>query len=234
MLRLVTLSLIVWLLVAYMAVPMLWRRYAKRHPALEDAPRITHTVDGIPGDPLNVSLVATEAELQAAILAAQWYPADPITLKSSLRIATGTVFHRPYDKAPVSSLYLFGRKQDLAFEQPIGSDPRRRHHVRFWRSEQLDDTGRPLWLGAATLDKGVGLSHTEGEITHHISADIDDERDKVINDLTLAGYIVRTYWMADFQQPPAGRNGGGDAWHTDGRMEVGVIGDKNLARETQP
>ncbi len=223
MLRLVTLSLIVWLLVAYTLAPMMWRRYAKRHPALENAPRITHTVDDIRGDPLNVSLVGDEAELQVAMLAARWYPADPITLRSSLRIAAGTVFHRSFDTAPVSNLYLFGRKQDLAFEQPIGSDPRRRHHVRFWRSEQLDDAGRPLWFGAATLDKGVGRSHTEGEITHHISADIDDERDKVINDLTLAGYIVSTYWIDDFQEPPEGRNGGGDAWRTDGRMEVGVI-----------
>jgi hypothetical protein len=225
--------LIVWLLVAYMVVPTMWRCYAKCHPALEDAPRITHTVDGIPGDPLNVSLVGAETELQSAMLAAGWYPADPITLKSSLRIATGTVFHRAYDNAPVSSLYLFGHRQDLAFEQPIGSDPRRRHHVRFWRSEQLDDTGRPLWLGAATLDKSVGLSHTEGKITHHISADIDDERDKVINDLTLAGYIIRAYWMEDFQQQTAGHNGGGDPWHTDRRMEVGVIGIEKPASENQ-
>jgi hypothetical protein len=217
-----------------MAAPMVWRRYAKHHPALENAPRITHTHDGIPGDPLNVSLVGTEDELQAAMLAAHWYPADPITLKSSLRIATGTVFHRAYDKAPVSNLFLFGRKQDLAFEQPIGNDPRRRHHVRFWRSDQLDDAGRPLWFGAATLDKGVGLSHTEGEITHHISADIDDERDKVINDLTLAGQIFRSYWIDDFQQPPAGRNGGGDPWRTDGRMEVGVVVQGKPTQETSP
>jgi hypothetical protein len=223
-LRLVVIVLIVWLLVAYMAMPTMWRSYAKHHPALDNAPRITHTGDGIHGDPLNVSLVASEEELQAGMLAAHWYPADPITLRSSLRIASGTVFHRAYDKAPVSNLFLFGRRQDLAFEQPIGSDPRRRHHVRFWRSEQLDDDGRPLWLGAATLDKGVGLSHTEGEITHHISSDIDDERDKVINDLKLAGAIVRVYWIDDFRQPPQGKNGGGDRWQTDGRMEVGVMG----------
>jgi hypothetical protein len=35
---------------------------------------------------------------------------------------------------------LFGRKEDLAFEQPVGDSPRQRHHVRFcagtncWRS----------------------------------------------------------------------------------------------------
>jgi hypothetical protein len=217
-------GLIAWLLAAYVVLPMAWRRYEKRHPALDNAPRITHTGDGIPGDPLNISLVSSEADLQKAMLAAHWYPADPITLESSLKIAVDSVFRRPDDMAPVSNLYLFGRKQDLAFEKPIGGDPRRRHHVRFWRSVELDEQGRPLWLGAATLDTHVGVSHTEGQITHHIGPDIDAERDLIINDLTAAGYLERVYWIDDFQQPPAGRNGGGDPWHTDGRMAVGVLG----------
>jgi hypothetical protein len=222
--RFTALGLVVWASIAYLLLPLVWRHFDKRHPALENAPRITHTGDGIPGDPLNISLVGTERDLDAAMLAAKWYPADPITLKSSLRIAIGSAFHRPYDTAPVSNLYSFGRKQDLAFEQPIGSDPRRRHHVRFWQCEQLDEDGRPLWIGAATLDTHVGLSHTEGQITHHISSNVDAERDKIIADLTAADFLVRIYWVDDFQQPPEGRNGGGDPWRTDGRMAVGVIG----------
>jgi hypothetical protein len=214
---------VVWLFTAYLLLPVLWRRHERRHPALEEAPRITRTSDGIHGDPINVALVGTEKELHLAMLAAKWHPADPITLASSLRIAAGTVFHRPYDAAPVSSLYLFGRKQDLAFEQPIGADPRRRHHVRFWRAEKADDDGRPLWIGAATLDTRVGLSHTEGQITHHISPDVDQERDKVIADVKRAGDLVRVYWVDGFQDPPEGKNGGGDRWRTDGRLAVGVI-----------
>jgi hypothetical protein len=41
------------------------------------------------------------------------------------------VFKRPDDEAPVSTLYLFGRKEDLAFEKPVGGSPKERHHVRF-------------------------------------------------------------------------------------------------------
>src|SRR5208282_6630706 len=96
--------------------------------------------------------------------AAGWYPADAITFRSSVRIAVDSVFRRPDDDAPVSNLYLFGRKQDLAFEQPLGNSPRQRHHVRFWRSDKLDED-RPLWFGAATFDESVGLSHTTGEVT---------------------------------------------------------------------
>jgi hypothetical protein len=215
-------TLVLYLLIAYLFVPLGWRTYTKRHPALEDAPRITHTGNSIPGDPLNVALAGTEEEVQSAMLTAKWFPADPITLKSSLRIAAGSVFHHSYDNAPVSNLFLFGRKQDLAFEQPVGDDPRRRHHVRFWRAEKVDEDGRPLWLGAATFDTKVGLSHTTGQITHHISPDLDKERDKLMEDLKEAGQLIDVNWVDGFQEKLEGKNGGGDPYHTDGRLEVGV------------
>ncbi len=217
-----------YLLSAYIFLPSVWRRYTKRHPALEDAPRITHTANGIPGDPLNIGLVGTEAELHIAMLAAKWFPADPITLRSSMRIAAGTVLRRSYDDAPVSNLFLFGRKQDLAFERPVGDDPRRRHHVRFWRAEKVDEQGRPLWIGAATFDTRVGLSHTTGQITHHISPDVDHERDKVINDLNEAKQLAAEYWIVGYHEKLDGRNGGGDAYHTDGRLVVGVLVNREM------
>jgi hypothetical protein len=213
----------VYAMTAYLIIPTLWRVEMVRHPALYGAPRITHTAAGIHGDPLNVALIATEAELIRAMLAAAWHPADPLTLESSLRIASSTVFHRPYVDAPVSNLYLWGRKEDLAFEQPVGDDPKRRHHVRFWRASAVDDTGRPLWIGAATYDARVGFSHTTGQITHHIAPDVDAERDKLMNDLRRAGQLSQVSWIAHFHQTLTGYNGGGDPYHTDGRLAVGVI-----------
>jgi hypothetical protein len=217
------LLLLVWFLLAYFLLPAAWRGYARRHPALDDLPDITYTANDIPGDPLNVALVGTEGQLNAAMLAAKWFPADPITLKSSLRIATDTVFHRAYNDAPVSNLFLWGRKEDLAFEQPVGDDPRQRHHVRFWRAEKVDTQGRPLWVGSATFDKGVGLSHTTGQITHHIAADIDAERDHLMSNLNQASVLSEEYWVDGFHKKLTGKNGGGDPYHTDGRLAVGVI-----------
>jgi len=162
---------------AYLFVPAIWQRFERRHPTLDDIPRITHTRSGIPGDPLNVALIGTATDVKKIMLAAKWYPADPLTMRSCLAIASATVLRRTYDDAPVSNLYLWGRKEDLAFEQPVGHDPRQRHHVRFWRSDEFDPDGRPLWVGSATYDKKVGLSHTTGQITHHIAADVDAERD---------------------------------------------------------
>ncbi len=213
----------VYLAAAYAIAPYAWKRYEKRHPALENAPTLTHTKSGIPGDPLNVALVGTEEQVQRSMLAANWYPADPITLRSSLRIATGTIFKRPYDEAPVSDLFLFGRKQDLAFEQPVGNDPRKRHHVRFWKADKVDEKGRPLWFGSATFDVRVGLSYDTGQITHHIGPDVDADRDRLLRGLQVAHQLLRTTWENDFQPEHSGRNGGGDPWHTDGRLGVGWL-----------
>jgi hypothetical protein len=91
---------------AYLVLPALWERYAHRHPALDDVPGITTTGADIPGDPLNVALIGTEAELKTIVRAAGWYPADALSLRSDLEIAADTVLRRPYDDAPVSNLYL--------------------------------------------------------------------------------------------------------------------------------
>ncbi|HUN81027.1 MAG TPA: LssY C-terminal domain-containing protein [Phycisphaerae bacterium] len=215
--------LFLYFCIAYLGMPRYWQKYETRHPALTDIPGITHAADDIPGDPLNIGLIGTEEMVHRAMSAAKWYPADPITFESSLRIAADVVLAKPFDDAPVSPLFLFGRKQDLAFEQPIGNDPRRRHHVRFWKCPKLDEKGRPLWIGAATLDTHVGLSYTTGQITHHIGPDVDLERDKIIEDLKAAGVEGDVRWINDFHKVREGRNGGGDPWHTDGRLAVAVL-----------
>jgi hypothetical protein len=212
-----------YLVTAYLILPAAWRWYGKRYPGLEDIPRITYTKSGIPGDALNVALIGTEGQVKKIMVAARWYPADPLTLRSCLEIAEASVLKRPYDDAPVSNLYLAGHKQDLAFEQPVGDDPRRRHHVRFWRSQDLDPDGRPVWVGAAVFDAHVGLSRTTGQVTHVTGPDIDAERDYLFTDLKRTGDLAETYVIAGFHTVREGRNGGGDPWHTDGDLYVGVI-----------
>ncbi len=213
----------VYLVTAYILLPFAWTRYEKRHPAFDDAPGLTETASGIPGDPLNVALIGSEHDLKKLLLDAGWFPADPLTLKSCLEIASDTALNRPYDDAPVSSLYLWGRKEDLAFEQPVGDSPRKRHHVRFWRSAKLDQEGRPLWFGSATFDERVGLSDTTGQVTHHIAPDVDAERDHLFVDLKRTREVTAVETIPDFHDVRSGRNGGGDPWRTDGGLLVATI-----------
>ena len=213
-----------YLAAAYGLLPLVWTEVERgHHPALEGLPKVTHNADGVPGDPLNVALVGDEAELIAAMLAAQWHPADPITLRSSLKIAESVVFHRPDPDAPISSLYVFGRKQDLAFEQDVGGSADRRHHVRWWRAETLDAAGRPLWIGDATFDRGAGVSHLTGQITHHIAADVDAQRDQLMADLAAAGRLDGRYEWPGIGATEDGRNAGGDRYYTDGMVAVGIL-----------
>ena len=193
------------------------------HPALSRSPRHTTTADGNQGDAINVAFVGTEEEMHRMFAAAGWYAADPITLKTSVRIAADVVLRKPYAHAPVSDLYVWGRRQDAAFEQPVGDSPKQRHHVRFWRSAEMDQNGEPLWLGAATYDERVELSRTTGGITHKISPEIDSERNKLVTDTARAGVLDGYYWVNQFHTDRQGRNGGGDPYFTDGRLAVGVI-----------
>jgi hypothetical protein len=190
---------------------------------------VTQTGDGHPGDPLNIALVGSEQELIRAMTAAGWAPADPITFRSSVRIAVDSVFRRPDTNAPVSNLYLFGRHQDLAFEQPVGGSPRQRHHVRFWKWDQERD-GRPVWFGSATFDERVGLSYTTGQVTHHIGPEVDAERDRIVSELQKAGWAQSVEWVDGFHKELEGRNGGGDRWRTDGRLAVVALDEQSPSK----
>ena len=139
---------------------------------------MTNTASDIPGDPLNIALVGTEEELIRTMTAAGWDPADPLTFRTSVRIVVDTMLRKPDDQAPVSNLYLFGRKEDLAFEKPVGGSPKERHHVRFWHMERIYE-GRPAWIGSAAYDIGVELSRATGQVTHHISPDLEDRKSVV-------------------------------------------------------
>ena len=217
--RTVILGLAVWAVAAYLVAPRLWSQYMERARPMPDVARVTHTSDGHPGDPVNIALEGSQEEVIRAMTRAGWYPADPVTLESSARIVADTALRRADDSAPVSPLFLFGRKQDLAFELPVPGGPRHRHHVRFWRWDQQRD-GLPVWFGSATYDERAGLSYTTGEVTHHIGPDVDAERDLIVQGLTTAGWVASVQWIDGFHHELEGRNGGGDLWRTDGRLAV--------------
>jgi hypothetical protein len=223
-LKVVVALVVVWLLLAYLILPALWRHY-EHQPTLENAPKTTRTSQGIPGDPLNVGLIGTEKQLIQAILGCGWDNADPVTLKSSIRIAGSVLRDRPYVDAPVSSLFVFGRKQDLAFEKPVGNSASHRHHVRFWKSTEYGRGGLPLWIGAVTYDRSVGVSHRTGQITHHIGADIDAERDGLFADLGKKGWLTEEFQVTGVGTTLLGRNGGGDRYYTDGELTIGVLAE---------
>ena len=213
----VLLLAVLYALASYGILPSIWRYYESRHPALSLAPTRAFTAQGIPGDPINLAVIGSREELMYAARIGGWTPADPITWASSTKIVMDSLVHRPYASAPVSDLFVHGRRQDLAFEKPFGPDPSKRHHARFWQLDEVDAIERPLWLGAATFDSRVGVSHRTGQVTHHIDADIDRERDTLVADWSGEANLV-AQCVPDFQTEHQGKNGGGDSFYTDGRL----------------
>lgn len=202
---------------AYWLAPFAWRHYEHQR-AIADLPMTTFTRLGIPGDALNVGLEGSQEDVVCSMNAAGWSPADPVTLLSSAKIVGSVLLDRTYVQAPVSDLFYQGRREDLAFEKPSGKSPDARHHVRFWKAVDAGDNGRPVWLGAATFDRGVGVSHYTGQVTHHIAPDIDAERDLISSDLTEAGKVEDIYETSGVGPTLSGRNGGGDPYETDGEI----------------
>lgn len=214
--------LVAYLMLAYIVLPALWTHH-EREPGLASLPMVTRTKDGIPGDALNVGLVGSKEDVLRAMHEAGWFPADPITLRTSIEIVGSVVLDRPYRDAPVSPLYYEGRQEQFAFEKPDGKSADRRHHVRFWQVLDSGTDGRPVWLGSITFDRGVGLSHDTGQVTHHIAPDIDAERDLLMRDLQEAGMVQNFFHVSGTGPTLFGRNGEGDPYYTDGEIYIATL-----------
>lgn len=184
-----------------------------------DKPLTTFTRAGTTGDPINMEFVGSDGQIGAAFVSAGWYRADEIRLVTSARICVDSVLDRKYSTAPVSNLYLFGRKEDLAFERP-GSSARQRDHIRIWNTGRTESDGRPIWIGSATRDTKVELAKTNHLPTHHISPDVDAERALVVSELAQTGDVIRQTTRPGFGKQTHGFNGEGDPYDTDGQVAV--------------
>lgn len=231
--RILALVVGAYLLLAYLILPLLWRHH-EREPGLASLPMVTRTASGIPGDALNVGLVGSREDILRAMHAAGWYPADPITLRTSIEIIGSVVLDRPYHDAPVSPLYYGGQQEQLAFEKPEGTSADRRHHVRFWMVLEKGDSGRSVWLGSITFDRGVGFSRDTGQVTHHIAPDIDAERDLLMRDLGKAGMVQNFFQISGVGPTLFGRNGEGDPYNTDGEIHIATLAVDGIKRVEPP
>ena len=179
----------------------------------KSVPQFTITGDGLPGDPVNLVLMGTLQQLRDAFAAAGWSEADRLGLASSWGMIRAFVFNSPYPTAPFSTLYLFGRGQDIGFQKAIDDSPRKRHHIRFWslslehaegtvgtasfwmNTDRPPDQSRVLWIGAGTRDTGFSLTQLTFQVTHATDSDTNAERDYIVAELSKHRVIgeIRIY-----------------------------------------
>ena len=217
--KLLVVILMLYLAVSYLILPAIWMRI-EHEPGLSKRSMVTANAQGIAGDPINIGLIGGRDDVVRAFHAAGWYPADPITLRTSLEIIGSVLLDRPYRTAPVSPLFFDGRREDLAFEKPVGVSADRREHVRLWQVIADGADARPVWLGSATFDSGVTLSRDTGQVTHRIAPNVDEERNRLIEGLNNARMVTSIDQMNGIGPTLTGRNGEGDPYYSDGEIWI--------------
>ena len=183
----------------------------------------TRTTEGVLSDPVNIALDGPERDLHVAMRRAGWVLAEERTLSSAWSMVRSTLLRRSYPSAPVSDLYLMGRRHDFTYQQEVGGTTTKRHHVRFWRMPRdfaLPGGYRADWLAAATYDRAVGFSFFTLQITHRIDENIDVERDYLVDTIRFADPGIEVEVIEEFSTSYHHRNGQGDRISTDGDLPV--------------
>jgi hypothetical protein len=167
------------------------------------------------GDPINIVLLGSGPDLEAAFEAAAWQPAAKGTARALAREITAMLLGRQAYEAPVSTEYFEGRAQDVTW-QLQGPNARIRHHVRFWLLDSLEG----IWVGSAIKDVGVLVRPLRGTATHRVDPDADAERDFTVSALEASGCAT----LLDYVPLPGAVRSGQDLsrqhFVTDGRAAV--------------
>lgn len=188
-----------------------------------DIPRRVSDVpsgEGHPGDMVNFALIGTEEQVEAAFKAAGWVTVDKSIEDAILNSVLKTLGHEAYTAMPMSTLYLFGRPQDLSFAR---ADPlmvaAERHHLRVWQTEKTIG-GRPLWVGSATHDIGFETDQRTGGVTHKIDPEIDKERDYLVHSFDAAGAFSSAAYVTPANPLLDAKTATGGSFQSDGRIAV--------------
>ena len=215
-------AVVAWAVIAYVFLPRLYKLMTAVFLPDYFIGR-ARTSSGLLGDVVNMAWDGPEDNIHSAMQAAGWTLATPITLGSALGIIRSVLTRSPDPDAPISPLFLFGRKQDFAYQKEVGGSANQRHHIRFWKCPPhwpLPGGTEVDWLAGAAFDTGVRLSSFTLQVTHAISGDIDKERDFTISSVKGVDPGLRVTWIEKFSTAFHARNGGGDMVHTDGNLPI--------------
>ncbi len=168
--------------------------------ALEQIPCCATTADGTgTEDPLNFVLLGEGRHALASLLRAGWKVTEVLDRRSAFLLFYSYFFDEEYLHAPISSVYLFGRRQDLAL-QKTRETARERNHLRIWLTP-LRFQGQPVWIGQISRD--IGLSYSlRSFLGHVVDPDVDEARDYLVHDLFQTQGMSRFGWVAGVGAAP--------------------------------
>jgi hypothetical protein len=184
---------------------------------LAQAPRRVKSKKGSSGGPANLVLIGSLQEIKQAFEKAGWTAAHDRDANSLWQTFEAVIKGKGYDAAPMSTLYMYGRPEDIAFEKMLNTFTHR-HHLRVWKTPELAPDGRQMWLVAADHDNGFDVR--PGVISHTVDPNVDLERAKVGADLGMTGLVSAEELVSVSNPAQAGLTATGGKWESDGRLLV--------------
>ncbi len=199
---------------------------------LEQLPCCATDADGRrEGDPLNIVIVGKPSDVLNSLSRSGWSFTHRIDFRTVRREIGAAIEGSAYPVAPVSSLYVFGRRQDLALQRARCSIAQR-SHMRLWLAPcRFED--RPVWIGQISRDIGVKVTPKSPTLTTHIiDPEVDTTREYLLHSLVTAGFVdrfgfVRGCAAGTPSQPRM--NLTGDPYHSDGLRLVIVLAAEPVA-----
>jgi LssY C-terminus len=184
---------------------------------LVQAPRRVKSKKGNEGGPLNLVLIGSQQEISAAFEKARWTAAQDQNANSLWKTFEAVVKGAGYDAAPMSTLYMYGRPEDMAFEKMLNTFTHR-HHLRIWKAPATAPDGRPIWVVVADHDNGFDIR--PGVVSHSVDPHVDLERAKVGADLGMTGMVAAEELVSVSNPALSGLTATGGKWESDGRVLV--------------
>ncbi|MGD9240305.1 MAG: LssY C-terminal domain-containing protein [Desulfobacterales bacterium] len=199
---------------------------AELRTALEKMPCCTTNEEETDfGDPVNLVIIGDFFDVAATFSRRGWLPAEETYSTAIWKTIKSFLFGKRYRYSPVSSLYLYGRHQDLARQKPRHSI-HERNHLRLWYSPMRFE-GKPVFVGQISRDIGVRFTtKTWPPVTHKIDPDIDEARHAIIEDLLFAQTLAKVGFVKGVGRATPYRprhNLTGDPYFSDGFRVVLIL-----------
>jgi len=179
------------------------------------------------GDPLNIAVVGDPKDVYYAFIRAGWDETEAVGASSGLKTAISFISGGEYRYSPVSSLYVYGRPQDIAL-QKARDNIHERNHLRLWMSPMKFE-GKAVWIGQISRDIGVRFT-SKTITTHKIDPDVDETREYLLENLAYHQALQRFGYVAGTVPAPIDtprQNLTGDPYFTDGlRVVLWVSSDQ--------
>lgn len=179
------------------------------------------------GDPLNLVLVGDHEDIFPAFTRRGWHPTEQTHRAAIWRTIRSFILRARYRYSPVSPLYVFGRRQDMAGQKARGTI-HLRNHARFWLAPILF-RGNTVWIGQISRDIGVRFIWAFPPTTHKIDPDVDEARTGLIQDLAYSQALERFAFVKGVGEVPRDApqsNLTGDPYFTDGLRAVLFFGPR--------